>query len=315
MKGVSRILKDESGVALVMVLLILTLLSAVGAQFAYSMRVEGGALRNFKDGAAAYYLAVAGVQKGLSEISGDYDLVIRDPGGRVVFAEREDGSVKVIEANREFSLKAGKVSYMIEDEKGKLNVNGAKRDTIEDLLRLMGVEKTQRDIIADSIEDWKDENHEFHLNGAEDDYYSAFAAPHGSKDDLLDSIEELLLVRGITPALFYGKKDAQEAGAQGLADLLTVRGDEKININTADEIVLGAVLGQGKAQEIMLRRTTEGYFDKPAFAGTTTSDTFAIYSRGEANGIEAAIKVIAERKPGIGVKISYWNEEGDWARR
>jgi hypothetical protein len=50
---------------------------------------------------------------------------------------------------------------------------------------------------------------------------------------ILDSLEELLLIKGMKPETYYGKE-----GQEGLRDYLTVHSDGRININTAGLLIL-----------------------------------------------------------------------------
>jgi DNA uptake protein ComE-like DNA-binding protein len=58
--------------------------------------------------------------------------------------------------------------------------------------------------IADAILDWMDEDDEPREYGAEVDYYSSLDPPYAPKNGLLETVEELLLVRGVTPQLLFG---------------------------------------------------------------------------------------------------------------
>jgi general secretion pathway protein K len=319
-KRVIKAAANERGVALMIVLWVMVVLMVIVAEFAYTMKVDSAAVMNYKDEAEAYYLAVAGINLGLAEISENYDLVCLDKDGRLVFKKRENGRLVDIEANREVLAGSGRALYTISDEKGRLNINTASRETIYEALRISGVETADRDIIADSILDWRDADQEHHMNGAETDYYSALQRPYASKDGPLDTVEELLLVRGITPAIFFGsgsvppELDLPEGSSgddyKGISRYFTVRGDGKININTAEESTLEAALGRGKAQEVLLRRSTEGFFDSPAYGGAVSSDIFLLRSVGEVRGVRVGVRVAAERLKGGGVRVSYWKEEG-----
>lgn len=57
--------------------------------------------------------------------------------------------------------------------------------------------------VADAILDWIDEDDESRENGAEIDYYSALG--YTPRNGPLETIEELLLVRGVTPDLLFGR--------------------------------------------------------------------------------------------------------------
>lgn len=315
---------DSGGVSLIIVLWAMTLLMMIVAEFSLTMRVETDSARNFKDQLSAYYLAVAGVNLGVSEAAGKYNLVGLDAEGNVAFLRRENGALKPVEAKRELELGGGRVSYSIDDELGRLNINTATREMVFGLLKSTGVEATERDIIADSLLDWRDPNPEFHrLNGAKDDYYMSLATPYTAKNGRYDTVEELLLVRGVTPCVYFGKGNVPpeygtsskeyscdgEYEYSGLAGLVTVKGNGRLNINTASEKVLTSVLGPGRAQEILLRRSTAGFYEIPAYGGVISSNIFSISSKGEVGGIQVAIRAIVEIKP-TGAVISYWNEEG-----
>jgi hypothetical protein len=82
------------------------------------------------------------------------------------------------------------------------NSTGSARDL---LMALPGMTED----IADAILDWIDEDDEPREFGAEVEYYSALG--YGPKNGPLDTIEELLLVRGITPDLLFGA-DANRNG-------------------------------------------------------------------------------------------------------
>lgn len=307
---------NEKGVALMIVLWVMAILMIVVTEFVYTMKVDSAAAGNFKDETEARYLAAAGVNMALAEIAKDYDLVC-DANGGVVFRKKDTGEAAA--TDRDFELGGGKVSYTIEDEAGKINVNSATRETISELLRITGVEQAESDIIADSLLDWIDANDEHHLNGAETEYYASLAGPYRAKNGPLDTIEEMLLVRGMTPDIFYGtglvppelatNNEVSGREYKGIYRHITVRGKGKLNINTASSTVLEAALGKGKAQEILLRRSTEGFFEMPVHGGVVTSDNFMVRASGEVKGMKAGIAAVAERK-GAGAVITYWKEEG-----
>jgi hypothetical protein len=58
--------------------------------------------------------------------------------------------------------------------------------------------------VADAILDWLDPDDEPRELGAEVDYYSGLTPPYGAKNGPVDTVEELLLVRGVTPQLLFG---------------------------------------------------------------------------------------------------------------
>ena len=110
-------------------------------------------------------------------------------------------------------------------------------------------------MIGDSIQDWRDPNDEHRANGAEsDDYYLKLPMPYRAHNANLESITELLQIKGITPAIYNGSKDHP-----GLASLVTVRSTGTVNMNTAGPAVLTALgLSTAEITEIQQSRRLSG---------------------------------------------------------
>jgi len=88
------------------------------------------------------------------------------------------------------------------------------------LLKLPGMTETA----ADSILDWMDFDDEPRQFGAETDYYASRNAPYGPRNTVPVSLEELLLVRGVTRALLFGADTDQNFQTDGNESL---SGDER----------------------------------------------------------------------------------------
>ena len=86
--------------------------------------------------------------------------------------------------------------YGAEDESGKLNVNTATR---EQLMRLPDM----TDTIAGAIIDWRDGNHEPEADGIEGSYYEGLSHPYRIRDGVMRTVRKLLLVRDVSPELFF----------------------------------------------------------------------------------------------------------------
>ncbi|MBB3204659.1 DNA uptake protein ComE-like DNA-binding protein [Rhodopirellula rubra] len=128
------------------------------------------------------------------------------------------------------------------------------------LMTLPGMDEST----ADAILDWIDTDSDPRPLGCEDEYYSSLTTPYACPNEPLKSVEELLLVRGVTPQLLFGADtnrngvldlDEQQrtaasidtAGVLGWASYLTVHGgennktaagDERVNVNDEDLEVL-----------------------------------------------------------------------------
>lgn len=238
---------SEAGVALVIVLLVLALLLTVVGEFALAMRVEGTTAQNFRAAVAGAYLAEAGYHRALAEILPEAVAHYLDLTGVLVF-RRSRTETPPPPSRRDLPLGPGRFSYTITDEDARLNLNRMTPAQIQLLLTELGVERETRDVIVDSVQDWRDPNDEYRLNGAESEHYLALPAPYKAKNADFDSVEELLLVRGVTPRIFYGTP-----GHPGLVDYVTVAGTGQINVNTVSDVVL-RTLGYAQAEVDLLKQ-------------------------------------------------------------
>jgi len=92
------------------------------------------------------------------------------------------------------------------DESGKININAmmANDPTGSQLYQMLLLLPNMTDDIANSIIDWVDIDTTPRQGGAENDYYNTLTPPYNAKNGPLDSLEELLLVKGVTPQLLFG---------------------------------------------------------------------------------------------------------------
>lgn len=339
--GCATPIGKEGGIALLMVLWIMALLTVIVTEFAYSMRTELNITRNFKEDAQSYYLARAGVERALAELTAAYDYNYLGADGGVVFvkvqpiaagAERVPATQsvsgqqeKVITPGLETQLGDGVFSFRIIDREGKLDINMLvrNRSILNELLIQAGVkEKETRDTIMDSMQDWVDKDDLHRLNGAEDDYYLTLNPPYRAKNDLFGTVEELLLVKGVTREIFYGTPDktVEQGGYRGLADFLSVTGSNKVNINTAPQEVLTA-LGYDQGRMELLQTGAPqpslppllGQFPRGTFRPTTRSDYFTIEAKGSAagSGGNRVIRADVSRRGGGAqgsVIVSRWDD-------
>jgi general secretion pathway protein K len=303
---------NEHGFALVAVLLVLGLLGIIGAEFGYSMRLEAEAMRTWRDNMRAAHLAEAGVEQALRELSGDYQLVNMPFDGVLTFYKQ---GPPVVPLPRLIRMKArlgpGEFSYRITDEQARINANFATHDQLDKVLQCLGVDKINRDQIVDSILDWVDTNDDHRLNGAEsDDYYLKLPVPYRARNAPMESINELLQIKGVTPAIFEGLE-----GRPGLRDVLTVRGTRQaVNVNTAGPVVFCAMgVSDAQVSSVLQGRLETPHALVPGNLGTsagfvTTSNTFRIEAEGFIEGrLRASVTAIAERRRDGTVAVVEWS--------
>ena len=223
----------DDGIALLMVLWILTILSVIILTFSYMARTETLSTISFKENLEEKFLAEAGIERGVAELF--YRNYYRDQ--QIEFEGTEiwktDGTVYVAQ------LGSGSYTVSIVDDSGKVDINEASDVLLRNLFLNAGIEEGEAEIIVDSILDWRDEDDLHRLNGAENGYYQSLPNPYQAKNDNFDTLEELILVRGMTYEILYG-----DGKKKGILDLLTVHAEtDAININAAPLEVLMAIPG------------------------------------------------------------------------
>jgi general secretion pathway protein K len=288
---------DRRGFALLAVLLVLAILGVLGAEFAYSMRLEATSVRSYKDTLTAAHLAEAAVEQAIREIAGDVAFVATDDDGVLTFYNRDRVALPRL-ARTNVTLGIGQFTYRVTDEEGRLNLNAATPDRVDRLLQALGIDKIERDTINDSLQDWRDANEEHRINGAEsEDYYLLLPLPYRSKNANLDSIGELLQIKGVTPAIYHGTADKP-----GLAAFVTAKSPGQVNLNTAPCVVLKSLgFGDAECTAVEQGRREAPYATIPGqFGGrglATTTRTFRIEAEGLVGGqVRARLTAIVQRR-------------------
>jgi type II secretory pathway component PulK len=108
-------------------------------------------------------------------------------------------------------------------------------------------------------------------SGAEDEYYSKLDPPYRAKNGPIDRVEELLLIQGMTPELFYGRSSGRP-----IRELVTALSADKVNVNVAPAPVLAVLLGidEGSAEQIVSYRNGDDGIEG-------TEDDRVLYSKGD----------------------------------
>ncbi len=281
-----------------LVLWVMVLLTAIAAEFVLSMRTEVNITRNFKEETRTYYAALAGIEEAKAEILSARGPVYIDEDGVLVLGEEAPV--------REGTFGNVRYSYTITDEEGKINLNSATPQQLRYILSESGVEDAEIDTITDSILDWRDADDLHRLNGAEEEYYRSLPKPYSCKDGPFDTVDELLMVKGMTAEILFGAEDGLKY--KGITGYLTAKSSGMININTAKRPVLEAGFGPAAAENILMQRSA-GPLLVPTAGGTVKSTYFTVISTGRSGKISRTIKAIIVRKrDGTAVETLYWND-------
>ena len=287
------------GIALIIVMIAIFVMSVMAAIFATSMKVETKLAQNAEHGQQLLWLGRSGVELAryvLSQqmsIPGEpYDALNQIWAGGPGGIGESNSPLNGISLDN-YQVGDGSVSVKIVDLERKMNINTANPAALQQALTLIGVGVDNISTISDSILDWIDADDDPHLAGAESDYYQSLNPPYYAKNAPMDDLSELLLVKGIAnhpeiywggsatnhqPAAFQQKLGFVNAPNQapdypfGLKDIFTPISNGRININTADENVLQMIPGvdDATAQNIIKLRDgpdgVEGTADDTPFA-------------------------------------------------
>lgn len=322
-----RLSRRNRGIALVTVLLVVALLTAVVVEFNRIALADIQVSNNFVDEKKILYTTISGVRAicGLLELDGKYtrsDNLLEDwTRGETYF---ESASMLLDE---------GEVSGSITDEEGKISINslvgsdGRMNSGQFELWRRLleqprfRLNEQEAMTIIYSIKDWLDPDDEVSgIYGAEDAAYLPLGYEAGNGP--MQTLEELLFVNGVTPELFYGDENRQ-----GLRSCLTVYGGGAVNINTAPLPVLLALsprMNEGIAKELHDYRTEpanrgdlrskEWYqrlwpYDEliPESLLTTRSSHFTVRILGTLRESRKHVRAVVQRS-GESASLVYWQE-------
>jgi general secretion pathway protein K len=256
-------LASRRGSALLAVLWVSAALAAIGFSLATMVRGETDRTSNSIDGLRAYYLAAGSVQRAAWELLWS----VQNPSKRLI----PDGSTHIY-----YTYPSGQARVELIPETAKLNVNTSPPDELYRLGVALGIEPERAREIAMAIVDWRGPPSQA---GSFDEFYASLTPSFRARHASFEEIEELLVVKGVTPDIFYGTYvPADEVGLgipvssgpalvgrQGLLDCLSVYGSrEAVDANTAAPAVLAAVgLAPDVVSALVERRRV-----KPFTAGT-----------------------------------------------
>ena len=339
MVNVSKIVRNNRGIALLITISVTTILVAAALEYNRRARFQVLSTAFVRDRLTLSYVASSGVHIAMA-------LLIKDKAESNFDSLQEDWAnpEKMDEILQEIPFDKGKLTVVITDELGKIQVNALVRfpdnqfnETQimlwERILDNIGSEEDLQDdsnptAIVNSVKDWLDSGDDeatTGLSGAESSYYEEQDPPYQSRNGPISDLSELLLIKGITPQLYYGNENTP-----GLVNFLTVHGmaigagtsynwPGRININTADVPVLTALLGDENEElsravydfreEMAAEKDVHDFSSLKWYKNvtglndvtidskliTTSSDVFRIQSTASINDIQTAVIAVVKR--------------------
>ena len=340
-------IRRKDGSALIMALWVVGILSMLVTAFAFDAQIESRITSSYRKRRKADYLAISGIEiaemlmNKSEEISkNNSDEEEDDPWYKQAKRLAEGSGI----TGFRHKLGDGVIILDIVSEPARRNVNILKQDDWEAMLDVGGIPEDTWPVLIDSVLDWTDKDNEERMDGAEtEDYYSRLKPSYKARNGRMDTVEELLLIRGFSRKILYGGNinpsfdDEEPVMIRGFADLLTTYGDGKVNVNAASLDVLLTLPGMDMdmANGIIMER--EGWVDDEGdseanpflnvndlFARipdmdmalkryvTTSSKIYRITAIGEVSGVRREIWTIVRHSK---KKLTYlrWTE-GEGAR-
>ena len=304
MVSMAKTICNNRGIALLLVISVTTILITTALEYNRRARFAVLSAAAARDRLTLSQIAASGIHAAMA-------LLAKDRAESNIDSLQEDWANpdKINELLGEIPFDDGSLLVTISDEMGRIqinalvtfpdsrNFNDSQRRLLERYFNLLrdASEETPEDsqppAIINSLKDWLDSGDDeaiTGLSGAETTYYQDLSPAYSSRNGPIADINDLLLVKGITPELFHGSTETP-----GIADSLTVYGmtpgagtsftfTGKININTATLPVLVSMLPSENADLALAffewRQETAGGKDAPDLSDPTWYKNIAGFS-------------------------------------
>ena len=323
------ILKDSRGFALILTILIVSMVVVLTLQFNDSMWADLYSSSNLRDGIRLRFIARSGVNCALAVLSEDSSSSDTDS------LQEAWANSKELSLNSVTMFENGYFQVRISDLSGKIQIN---RLITEDgkyneaqkmfLMRFLSSEQFQLNSeeaghLIDAIKDWIDPDDNATRFGEENGYYQSLENPYSCKNGPIESLGQVLLIKGVTNELFHGSEHMP-----GISNYLTVYGDGRVNINTADPLVLGSLsddIDMEMVNDMIEYRLDKGndlkdplwYRKVPGLADTTiepaliktSSPYFEIESSGISEVMNKRVAAIIKRQGEKPIQVLAWKVE------
>ena len=208
----------ERGIALILVIWVVTLLMVIAGSFLYAMRTDARAARNSALVARGDAVAHAAVARTLIEL-------FKPQGSPEVWRR--------VGEPRSWVFEGAKVTVWLMDESAKIDVNTANNELLKGLFRHAGLSEEDAAKLLDAVIDWRDTDTLTRPFGAEEPEYARIGLQGRPANYPFQSPEELQLVFGMRPELY-----------QRIAPMITIYSRQSgINPQVAQRPVLLAIPG------------------------------------------------------------------------
>jgi type II secretory pathway component PulK len=279
-QGIFHYIRNSSGYVLIIILLLTTLLVSIAGEFIVVAQTDIGYARKLRNRLRASYLAKSGIQLCQFILYADLKVV---PTEQITgkSSDKETDSYNDIWAINvpELPIAEGSLKLEIIDENSKINLSVLANEFTERTKFYLFTQTFFMNMglpldFADIIHDWVDVDDQRMPYGAEGpDYYQSQTPAYSSKNNAMDSIDELLLLKDMTPEIFYGLGGGNYEAEKREPNLVE---NNKGNVNL-DMDRLVDMVGEKNAKKETVREKNE---ELPAIGKEKSrrlSDYFTVY--------------------------------------
>lgn len=240
-EGIRPLLLNSRGYVLIMVLLITSLLISITANFIVESQTSIGYMKKFDSRLRARFLAGSAAQ--LAKYMLDADK--KGYTGSTLSGKTTDKNIDSyndIWATQypPIPLEDGTVEIIIDDENSKININAFANEYTEQtkyyyMAQTFFINMGLPMDYADIMHDWVDID-DYRLSyGAENgDYYLTLVPSYSAKNGAMDSIDEMLMMKDITPEIYYGMGGGNSGIEENLVD--HNKGDITLDLEKMEEL-------------------------------------------------------------------------------
>jgi general secretion pathway protein K len=181
-------LTPQHGVALIIVLWMLALLTVIANSMMFSLQSEIQVAGNQLAAARVEAAADAAVYKAIRELTRPITDTQRWQGNGLT---------------HDWSFGDVAMRVTILDEAGKIDINTAPENLLSSMFRSLGGDEGMANSLADTIADWRDPDDLRRLHGAEKEDYIAAGKDFVPRNVNFEAIDELRLVLGMSEELYW----------------------------------------------------------------------------------------------------------------
>lgn len=244
--------KEQRGSVLIAVMWLLAMLSVFSWAVARQVTQELSFGQWLRDRVVGRSLARAAVQRTLLELQSDKFKTFDALNEKWASNPEAFRNIKLGDGMFTVSCKQNEIElFGACDESARISLNESDELLLTTLFLAAetGVRKEEAKEIAQAIIDWRDADSNPLAEGAESSYYEGLSKPYSAPNRPFQSVEELSMVRGITPEIFAKVKP-----------FITVYSGGRVNFNTASQTALKALgLSDMLARKVMdFRRGADG---------------------------------------------------------